>query len=81
MNASPTRLEPATVPTMYFVGVTTTKSSIMKIFPKWSDILGIGARLVGYMVGCTPTEMAFGMPVRVVFKRLTDAITLPVWGL
>ena len=48
MSVSPIRLEPATVPTMYFVGVTTTKSSIMKVFPKWSDILGLGARLVGY---------------------------------
>lgn len=33
---------------MYFVGVTTTKSSIMKVFPKWSDILGLGAQIVGY---------------------------------
>ncbi len=48
MSAQPNRLEPATVPTMYFVGVTTTRSSIMKIFPKWSEILGLGARLVGY---------------------------------
>jgi len=35
-------------PTMYFIGVTTTQSSIMKVFPKWSDILGIGAQIVGY---------------------------------
>src|SRR2546423_2985385 len=41
-------LEPCTVPTMYFVGVTTSKSAMMKIFPLWSEILGIGARLVGY---------------------------------
>ena len=33
---------------MYFVGVTTGKSSIMKVFPKWSDVLGIGAQIVGY---------------------------------
>ena len=31
-----------------------------------------GPRLVGYMVNATPEEMRFGMPVRVVFKRLTD---------
>ena len=37
-----------TVPTMYFVGVTTTQSSIMNVFPKWSGILGLGAALVGY---------------------------------
>ena len=28
-----------------------------------------GPRLVGYMVNCRPEEMAFGMKVRVVFKR------------
>jgi shikimate dehydrogenase len=36
------------VPTLYFVGVTTTKSSIMRVFPKWSDILGLGAEISGY---------------------------------
>jgi shikimate dehydrogenase len=29
-----------TVPTFYFVGVTTTKSSIMKVFPRWTKELG-----------------------------------------
>jgi len=38
-----------------------------------------GPRLVGYMVNATPEEMRFAMPVRVVFKRLTDRVTLPVW--
>jgi shikimate 5-dehydrogenase len=33
---------------MYFIGVTTTTSSIMKIFPIWSGILGLGAEIVGY---------------------------------
>ncbi len=37
-----------TVPTLYFVGVTTASSSIMKVFPKWSDILGLGAEIAGY---------------------------------
>jgi len=41
-------LPPCTVPTMYFIGVTTTQSSIMKVFPKWSDILGLGAQIRGY---------------------------------
>ena len=41
--------------------------------------LAEGPRLVGYMVNCTPERMAFGMKVRVVFKRLTDTVTLPVW--
>jgi len=40
------------VPTLYFVGVTTTRSSIMKVFPRWSDILGLGAEIVGY--DCVP---------------------------
>lgn len=38
-----------------------------------------GPRLVGYMVQCTPERMAIGMRVRVVFKPLTDDVTLPVW--
>lgn len=49
---SSTALEPASVPTMYFVGVTTGKSSIMRVFPKWSDILGLGAQIKGY--DCEP---------------------------
>lgn len=28
------------VPTFYFVGVTTGKSSIMKVFPLWMQVLG-----------------------------------------
>ncbi|MDX1992586.1 MAG: shikimate dehydrogenase [bacterium] len=35
-------------PTIYFIGVTTQQSSIMKVFPKWSEILGLGAQIVGY---------------------------------
>ena len=30
-------------PTMYFIGVTTSKSSINKIFPLWAEFLGIGS--------------------------------------
>lgn len=41
--------------------------------------LAEGPRIVGHMVRCTPEEMRFGMPVRVVYKRLTDRVTLPVW--
>jgi hypothetical protein len=29
-------------PTMYFIGVTTSKSSIMKVFPYWAESLGLG---------------------------------------
>ena len=35
-------LERATQPTMYFIGVTTGKSSIMKVFPDWAEALGFG---------------------------------------
>ena len=27
---------------MYFIGVTTHKSSIMKVFPRWAEYLGLG---------------------------------------
>ncbi len=33
--------------TMRFVGVSTASSSIMKVFPLWSDILGLDAELTG----------------------------------
>lgn len=33
---------PAKKPTFYYIGVTTTKSSIMRVFPKWAEDLGIG---------------------------------------
>lgn len=32
---------PATKPTLYFIGVTTGKSSIMKVFPAWAAFLGL----------------------------------------
>lgn len=36
------------LPTMYFVGVTTSKSSIMRLFPRWARTLGIEpAQLIG----------------------------------
>ena len=33
-------IETKTVPTFYFVGVTTAKSSIMRVFPRWMEIIG-----------------------------------------
>lgn len=33
---------PAEKPTLYFIGVTTAKSSIMKVFPAWAQELGLG---------------------------------------
>jgi shikimate dehydrogenase len=47
-GAQTAELETRTVPTMEFVGVTTTRSSIMRVFPRWTKTLGLGeARLVG----------------------------------
>jgi shikimate 5-dehydrogenase len=36
------RYEPAKKPTMYFIGVTTHSSSIMRVFPRWAEYLGLG---------------------------------------
>ncbi|MFK4149265.1 shikimate dehydrogenase family protein [Streptomyces sp. NPDC004065] len=41
------RHAPAARPTMYFVGVTTTKSSIMKVFPAWARELNLDAVIEG----------------------------------
>jgi shikimate 5-dehydrogenase len=37
------RYQPAEQPTMYFIGVTTTKSSINQIFPLWAERLKLGS--------------------------------------
>ncbi len=42
-----TNFAPARERTMYFIGVTTGKSSIMKVFPAWADHLGLNARMSG----------------------------------
>ena len=34
-------LAPATKPTLYFIGVTTSKSSILRVFPAWATELGL----------------------------------------
>lgn len=39
---------PRSEPTMYFIGVTTGKSSIMRVFPKWAEYLGIKAKIEGF---------------------------------
>ncbi len=33
---------PATKPTLHFIGMTTGKSSIMRVFPRWAQYLGLG---------------------------------------
>lgn len=41
-------LEPATIPTFYFIGVTTGSSSIRQVFPEWAAALSLGeVELVG----------------------------------
>ncbi|MDR2629294.1 MAG: shikimate dehydrogenase [Spirochaetaceae bacterium] len=40
-------LKAAEQPTFYFIGVTTGQSSIMRVFPKWAEILGINALIRG----------------------------------
>lgn len=35
-------LTPAARPTMYFVGVTTASSLIMRVFPRWAELLDLG---------------------------------------
>lgn len=41
-------LAPRTTPTIYFIGVTTSQSSIMRVFPRWAEILGLNAAIAGY---------------------------------
>ncbi len=36
------RFAPAVLPTLHFVGVTTGQSSIMTVFPRWAEMLGLG---------------------------------------
>jgi shikimate dehydrogenase len=40
-------MRPAGEPTMYFIGVTTGSSSIMRVFPVWARLLGIDAAIAG----------------------------------
>lgn len=39
--------QPAKKPTLYFIGVTTEHSSIMKVFPQWAKALGLDADIRG----------------------------------
>jgi hypothetical protein len=43
---STSRYAPATAPTLYFIGVTTAKSSIMKVFPAWASALGLNGAVI-----------------------------------
>ena len=65
----------------YVVGLEPFLPAFQHLLPHIMVVVQLaeGPRIVGHMVRCTPDEMRFGMPVRVVFKRLTDRVTLPVW--
>jgi len=39
-------LAPASAPTLYFFGVSTATSSIMKVFPAWAEHLGLGSAVI-----------------------------------
>lgn len=39
-------LDAATQPAFYFIGVTTGQSSIMRVFPKWAEALGLGGAVI-----------------------------------
>lgn len=41
-----TAFTPALQPTLYFIGVTTGKSSIMKVFPAWARFLGLADAVI-----------------------------------
>ncbi|MGA1836611.1 shikimate dehydrogenase [Herbiconiux sp. 11R-BC] len=70
---TPDTLEPATEPTFFFVGVTTGSSSIMEVFPKWADHLGIPRRIVGIDV---PLDSAPEVYRRVVEHLRDDPFAL-----
>jgi hypothetical protein len=42
-------------PTLYFIGVSTRNSSIMRVFPRWADILGIDADIRATTPGRGPS--------------------------
>ncbi len=42
MTSLTPEFQPATRPTMYFIGVTTRQSSINAVFPRWAERLGLG---------------------------------------
>ena len=56
-----TELTPARKPSFYFVGVTTGKSSIMRVFPRWAEYLSSGmSRSAGSTASGTTTRRSTG---------------------
>lgn len=57
--------ERTTQPTMYFIGVTTGNSSIMKVFPEWANALGLSnAVLKGIDIGIHADPRVYRETVR-----------------
>jgi shikimate dehydrogenase len=52
-------MTPLERPTMYFIGVTTGSSSILKIFLLWAEILGIDAQLIAQVFHLEITPEVF----------------------
>lgn len=65
----------------YVVGLEPFLPAFQHLLPHIMVVVALdeGARIVGHMVRATPEQMKIGMRVRVVFKKLTDEVTLPVW--
>lgn len=66
-------LKPATRPTIYFIGVTTGKSSIMRVFPKWAEALKLDAEIKG--IDFVPHSPAAGYREAVEFIK-NDPLSL-----
>src|SRR5579872_4764138 len=58
MDRPATQYPPAARRTMHFIGVSTGKSSIMKVFPRWAEALGLDAVLEGmdFPLDCAPAR-------------------------
>jgi hypothetical protein len=65
----------------YTVGYEPFLPALQHLLPHIMVVVALdeGARIVGHMVHATPEQMSIGMRVRVVWKRLTERVTLPVW--
>ena len=56
----PNHYEKATQPTIYFIGVTTGSSSIMKVFPRWAQALGLKDAVIK---GIAELDAAVNLPL------------------
>ena len=80
-HAATTYLDPRVLAAMkpYLEDEFGNPSAIYRLGRQASRAIEEARRKTAEVLNCRPDEMAFGMKVRVVFKRLTDKVTLPVW--